>query len=405
MSVGFYIGPAAVEETVLIEILNEVSRWVPSDPELPNSLSDEDIYYQLESDVRIISQQKKEVRSKIRKAVEYNNTVNGFKNEAKEQGLRLKSFGLYKHLTESSSCPVCDSDHVPEETTVLENVHRLNEKLEGVERSKPRLGSYIASLTEHEQILASRLRNTRNEIDAIRRQQIQISNQSRLEDKRSRIVGRISLYLESLDWTDSTEALHEKINLIDPEIVELEEKLDPGALKDLLESQLSCVSDDMTRWARELGLEHSEHPIRLDINQLTVVAETPHGRTPLYRMGSGENWVGYHLVSYLALAKWFIEQERPVASFIFFDQPTQVYFPSDKAVTGSLEEIDKDEDRQAVNKMFKWLHKTTEELSPKLQVIITDHADIDEEWFQDCVIDDKWRGDNALIPRHWYENK
>nr|WP_312959964.1 DUF3732 domain-containing protein [Stutzerimonas nitrititolerans] len=25
-------------------------------------------------------------------------------------------------------------------------------------------------------------------------------------------------------------------------------------------------------------------------------------------MGSGENWVGYHLAAYLAMAKWFIKE-------------------------------------------------------------------------------------------------
>ncbi|MCY1462519.1 hypothetical protein D9M71_803020 [compost metagenome] len=120
-------------------------------------------------------------------------------------------------------------------------------------------------------------------------------------------------------------------------------------------------------------------------------------------MGSGENWVGYHLVAYLALAKWFIKENRPVGRFIFFDQPTQVYFPSDKAVTGNIEEIESDEDRKAVKKMFEWLFKVVEEeLGPDLQVIVTDHADIEEDWYQSAITDEKWRGDIALIPKHWY---
>lgn len=52
--------------------------------------------------------------------------------------------------------------------------------------------------------------------------------------------------------------------------------------------------------------------------------------------------------------------------------------------------------------MFEWIFKTVGELSPGLQVIITDHADIDAKWFQDAVVDNKWRGDEALIPLHWY---
>ena len=97
------------------------------------------------------------------------------------------------------------------------------------------------------------------------------------------------------------------------------------------------------------------------------------------------------------------KEKRPVGRFIFFDQPTQVYFPSDKAVTGNINEIEKDEDRKAVKKMFEWLFKVVEEeLGPDLQVIVTDHADIEEDWYQSAIADEKWRGDAALIPKHWY---
>lgn len=109
-------------------------------------------------------------------------------------------------------------------------------------------------------------------------------------------------------------------------------------------------------------------------------------------------------MTYLALAKWFIRQARPVPNFIFFDQPTQVYFPADKAVNGKLEEISKDEDREAVHRMFKWIFEVVDELFPNLQVIITDHADIEEDWFQNAVRDEKWRGKFALIPPSWYES-
>ncbi|RUO24444.1 DUF3732 domain-containing protein [Aliidiomarina minuta] len=160
----------------------------------------------------------------------------------------------------------------------------------------------------------------------------------------------------------------------------------------------------MSKWAQELQLEHSNHPIKLDLKRLTVVADTPDGKVPLYQMGSGENWVGYHLVTYMALAKWFIKRKRPVPSFVFFDQPTQVYFPTDIDSTGNIEEIPVDEDRRAVKKMFRWLYDLIQhEFEGRFQVIVTDHADIDEDWFQECVRDKKWRGDEALIPLSWIE--
>ena len=42
---------------------------------------------------------------------------------------------------------------------------------------------------------------------------------------------------------------------------------------------------------------------RLDIKKLTIVADADDGHSiPLERMGSGETWVGYHLVTHLSMA-------------------------------------------------------------------------------------------------------
>ena len=259
--------------------------------------------------------------------------------------MRLQSIGLFKNISNSAVCSVCGRPH--DETSnansiIKSTVSQLNSKLEGVHRNKPRITTYLESLRTEDLRLAEQIKKTRDAIEVIRKQEIDAETKSQLDDKRSRIVGRISLYIESVDLGEDVNPLQERLDQLTPQIEELEEKLDPSTLKERLESQLSCIAEDMTLWARELGLEHSEHPIRLDASKLTVVAETPHGRTPLYRMGSGENWVGYHIVTYLALAKWFIEQERPVGRFIFFDQPTQVYFPSDQAITGDIKEISDD---------------------------------------------------------------
>ena len=65
-----------------------------------------------------------------------------------------------------------------------------------------------------------------------------------------------------------------------------------------------------------LDLEHVGSQLRLDIRNLTVVADTLDGPVPLYRMGSGENWVGYHVLAHLALHKWFRQKKRPVPGFL-----------------------------------------------------------------------------------------
>lgn len=403
-SVGLHDETIIVQDDALLDVLEKLTSWQPTEDDDDSSI--DDVAYQLDRTYRDLKEKKKVIRSRIRSATDYEGSASGFENELNQQHLRLQSIGLYKKINSSNICPMCDSVHDEFNNTgniVKQSIVDLESKLKGVTRNKPRITTYLSDLRNKDGNLAQEIKNVRNSINLIKKQQDDLNTKASLDDKRSRVIGRISLYLESIDWNKDTATLSKKLDDLIPQIEELEQQLDPDALKERLEAQLSCVAEDMTKWARELNLEHSEHPIRLGVSQLTVVAETAYGRIPLYRMGSGENWVGYHLVTYLALAKWFIEQARPVGRFIFFDQPTQVYFPSDKVITGDIEEISDDEDRQAVKRMFEWVYKIVTELSPNLQVIITDHADIDEDWFQDLVIDTKWRGDNALIPKHWYE--
>lgn len=63
-----------------------------------------------------------------------------------------------------------------------------------------------------------------------------------------------------------------------------------------LQSILNRIGFQMTEWANNLNLEHSGDPVRLDLSKLTVVIDREERPIPLERMGSGENWVAYHLI-------------------------------------------------------------------------------------------------------------
>ena len=67
---------------------------------------------------------------------------------------------------------------------------------------------------------------------------------------------------------------------------------------------------------------------------------------------------------------------------------------------GDIAEIT-DEDREAVSRVFEFLFDVCEQLFPNLQIIVTDHANLNTTRFQDALIEDPWRGGRALIPAHW----
>ena len=84
--------------------------------------------------------------------------------------------------------------------------------------------------------------------------------------------------------------------------------------------------------------------------------------------------------------------------FLFIDQPYKVYFPEDS--DWDVRDGQRGEDREAVKRMYALSLKVVEELAPQFQVIITDHANINEGWFQNCIVE-RWREGVKLVPPDW----
>src|SRR5262249_35508523 len=173
----------------------------------------------------------------------------------------------------------------------------------------------------------------------------------------------------------------------------------PEAIREKLNAFTNIIGRYMSTFSDALDLEHRGSQLRLDIRNLTVVADTLDGAVPLYRMGSGENWVGYHVLAHLALHKWFRQKNRPVPAFIIFDQPSQAHYPPEKDSEGSIDVLT-DEDRTAVQKLFEIISEAAAEPTPDLQIIVMDHADLKQPCFEDAVVE-RWRGGVKLIPQEW----
>lgn len=51
--------------------------------------------------------------------------------------------------------------------------------------------------------------------------------------------------------------------------------------------------------------------------------------------------------------------------------------------------------------MFDFLFDICNELDSEMQIIVTDHANILDEGFQEALIEKTWRNGIALIPEKW----
>lgn len=392
--------PASWEECV--SALSDVQKksFVPE-----NEIAEEDQAFEKLQDERVVLiDELKRVRDQLNAARSLDTDRKGYSKEANEQLIRLKSLEIFDESPDKASiCPVCqsplDNDKLPTYSELKDAVVQIEKQVRITTEPSAKMQEAIRSLESRVEDIKKKLSENRESVEAVQASSQKLQEVRDRATRRAYILGRIGLYLESLPQVEDTSALKSDIRKLKEKIDSLEKEISNETIEDRTESILSIISHDMSNWARDLRLEHSEFPLRLDLKKLLVVADTVYGPVPMDRMGSGENWVGYHLIAHLALHTWFVNRTRPVPRFLFIDQPSQVYFPPDKDLDW-LSEGEHDEDREAVARMFKVTLNVVEKLSPGLQVIITDHADIDEQWFQKSIIE-RWRKGVKLVPVEW----
>jgi hypothetical protein len=348
------------------------------------------------------------IQNKIDAAETFAQEEQAFSSEASEQRLRLESINLLSDKMDNHErCPLCDSEMkipLPSISAINSSLVNLRNNLKMVDRERPRLREYIDGLQVEREEMRHKIAEKEFTLSSIKSE---LDESQRIRDRNARaarIIGRISLFIES--QTPSSENLNLQVNVNNAQtkVQGYESLLDTDQLEDKQMSIMSLMSMDMTNWAHLLELEHSGFPYRFDINKLTVVADRPNRPITLSQMGGGENHLGCHIITYFALHKHFINQHRPVPGFLFLDQPSQVYFPSDryKKLQGKANEI-KDIDRIAVERLFNFIFERVQELSPNLQIIVTEHANIDTPQYQSAVIEDPWLDGKALIPKEWID--
>ena len=277
------------------------------------------------------------------------------------------------------------------------SIINLDKSIANVTREQPKIRSFISKLEQEREKMQEMLRAFEIEIDGLYRQDDDRKHIQDLNSRRAKVVGRISLWVESVENDIDSEKQEQAIKKLESRLDEINAILDKESVEERKQSVLSRIQGKMTAWAKDLQLEHCDNPYRLDLNKVTVIVDKPERPVPLKQLGSGSNWVGVHLIVYFALQQYFINAKRPVPRFLFLDQPSQVYFPSE------LDE--KNIDWNEVKKMYHFIIKRTEEAEGKLQVIIVDHAEPNgnENFHKKYICENWWPINKNLVPNDWYE--
>jgi len=373
---------------------NDITEAVSSENENLRKLLEEK--NQLTKDLTFINED-------INAVLAFEKNTSGYTNEARKQKVRLETINLYKPSeAQLHTCPLCSSDletEIPSITSIKQSLQSLSENLQTTQAEAPRISKYVEGLNLRKQKLIEKIDVLNNSIKQLYKEQDEAAKYREGNIRKGKVIGRISLVLEThVDDTHDNNNL-ERIDKLSREILELEELISGDEKESLLSAALNRLNIQMTKWKDLLDLEYGEAPIRFDLKKLNLFADTNNKSIPLSQMGSGANWVAYHLLIHFALHKLFIQDNRPTPRFLILDQPSQVYFPPEKDLNNSGE-VTQSSDETAVRQMFDFVLSVTRELYPDFQVIVTDHANIKTDEFQSAIIEE-WRFGQKLIPLSW----
>lgn len=288
-------------------------------------------------------------------------------------------------------------------------VQQLCSSLDAIEvklRSHPALSNTLDKEVLRQRSAAEtvlqRLNDIRGEINSLERDSDRAREEANRFDRMERFQGRLEQALRLYDETDQSSALQQEIADLKIQVETLQRTISEADIKRKLRNALDQIETITSRLVPQLDAEWPDAPIKLIIEDLTIKVVQGRRDDYLWEIGSGANWLAYHLAITLALQKFFMsEVHHPVPGLLIYDQPSQVYFPKRTVKDDATPPDWKDEDIDAVRKVFSLLGKEVKAAKGRLQIIVLDHADADV-WgdLPGVELAEEWRG-QALVPLEW----
>lgn len=292
-------------------------------------------------------------------------------------------------------------------------LEKLCEALHGIETLAEQTPMVSASVESELIRLRNAVRTDAEELEAIKAEIKSIEaldahakGQALRQSDIDRYLGRLQEAVKNYQTAQRDDGLATRLKEVEDKIAALAPSISVDQVRDRTRKILNALSDYCAKITPVLDAEWKDARIALSITDLAIKVRHDGRDDFLWEIGSGANWLAYHVAMLLALQKLFMAKktvEHPVPHFLVFDQPSQVYFPVKRAAkTDEEHELD-DEDRLAVRKVFTALALAVNGSEGRLQIIVLDHAD-EGVWGEipGVVLTEEWR-DKKLIPP-WFES-
>ncbi len=248
------------------------------------------------------------------------------------------------------------------------------------------------------------LAGIRQEIEILERDSKEVREAAYSLDRIERFLGRLQQALTLYDRADSNAELRSELDELMGRVAALRKTVSEHEIARRMANATRAIETVAASIVPEMDAEWPDAALRLVVADLTLKVIRANRDDYLWEIGSGANWLAYHVAITLSLQRFFMESpHHPVPALLVYDQPSQVYFPR-RAATNTFVATDwRDEDVVAVKKVFHTLAAEVVRAKGRLQIIVLDHAD-EEVWgdIPGITRTEEWRdGRQKLVPPEW----
>lgn len=332
----------------------------------------------------------------------------------KTLAIQIDRLSVSKWLSELTSqneiCPFCGSKH-----NVADQMNDLIVNLESLEHESEEIAEIPVAFEREYSLVQGKISELTEKISSIQKC-IKIQNNKKDEtynqkytlENVSRFLGKVQYAEETYRAIGYDGELQNQVSNLKDRIAILQQEINESSIQRRFKAAKKSIELKIMKLLPLLDTERPEDNVEIDYKNLTITITGKSGRQDyLWEIGSGSNWLSYHISVSLAFQMFFADQEHsPVPQFIVYDQPSQVYFPSKLAQREEDKEEDPvlaDEDILAVRKIFEAMSDALEKTEHQMQIIVLEHAsEAAWEGIDNVNLVVEWRGENnKLIPLEW----
>lgn len=295
-----------------------------------------------------------------------------------------------------------------------EKLDALVEALAGVEiqmRTQPSLSDTFDKerlrLRSDVEDATKGLAAVRQEITILERQSDEVREITYRRDRVERFLGRLEQALETFERAEDGGTQAEEVDRLRVLIEEQKIIYSEQQVRSRTNNALLHVARIAATIIPKLDGEWPNAPIEVLIDDLTVRVVHVDRKDYLWEIGSGANWLAYHLAVTLALQRFFRElPNHCVPGFVVYDQPSQVYFPTGLDGPGrDAPGRTRNQDIDAVHGVFSAIADEVVQAKGQFQAIVLDHAG-EDVWgdLTGVVPIAEWRDGDALVPQDWLDS-